>query len=127
MSQNMQLTVVLTAVIRKFKHRFPNLNESTVQPWLKKYMENLKEKKKAKNENITLKIGQMRGRPLLLDAELDLQLRSMIASLRTGGAGINIYIIRGVPMGLVQSNRKKLVIFLTFLFLATWLDLCIKE
>ena len=28
-----------TAAIRKFKHRFPNLNESTVRPWLKKYRE----------------------------------------------------------------------------------------
>ena len=25
-----------TAAIRKFKHIFPNLNESTVRPWLKK-------------------------------------------------------------------------------------------
>ena len=29
-----------TAAIRKFKHIFPNLNESTVRPWLKKYREN---------------------------------------------------------------------------------------
>ena len=37
-----------TAAIRKFKQRFPNLNESTIQPWLKKYRENLKENKTKK-------------------------------------------------------------------------------
>ena len=88
-----------TAAIRKFKHRFPNLNESIVRPWLKKYRENLKEKKKAKNENIILKIGQTRGRPLLLNAELDLKLRSIIVSLRTAGAGIDTHVVRGVLMG----------------------------
>ena len=31
-----------TAAIRKFNPRFPNLNESTVRPWLKKYREHLK-------------------------------------------------------------------------------------
>ena len=35
-----------TAAIREFKHRFPNLNESTVRRCPKKYRENLKEKKK---------------------------------------------------------------------------------
>ena len=38
-----------TAAIRKFKRRFPNLNERTVRPWLEKYRRNLKEKKKPKN------------------------------------------------------------------------------
>ena len=47
-----------TAAITKFKHRFPSLNESNVRVWLKKYRENLKEKKMAKNETITIKIGQ---------------------------------------------------------------------
>ena len=28
-----------TAAIRKFKQRFPNLNESTFRPWLKRYLQ----------------------------------------------------------------------------------------
>ena len=96
-----------TAAIRKFKHRFPNLNESTVRSWFKKDMENLRERKKAKNENIILKIEQTRGRPLLLVTELDLKLCSMIASSRTAGTGINIHVVRGVLMGLRQSNSEK--------------------
>ena len=53
----------------------------------------LKEKKKVKNENTTLKIGQTRNRPILLDAQLDLKLRSMIVSLHTAGAGINKHVL----------------------------------
>ena len=68
----------------------------------------IKKKRKKKNENITLKIGQTRGRLLLLDAELDLKLRSMIVSLRTAGAGIDIRVDRGVLMGLVQLNPQKI-------------------
>ena len=89
-------------------------------------MENLKEKKKAKNENITLKIEQTRGRPSLLDAELDLKLHLMVVSLCTAGAGINIHVVRSVLMGLVQLNPKKLVNISTFMFLPPGLDLCIK-
>ena len=94
------------AAIRKFKRRFPNLNENTVRSWPKKYKEKLKEKKKAKND-ITLKIGQRCARPFLLDAELDLTLRSMTIIERTAGAGINIHVVRGVLMILVQSNPEK--------------------
>ena len=94
------------AAIRKFKPRFPNLNENTVRSWPKKYKEKLKEKKKAKND-ITLKIGQRCARPFLLDAELDLTLRSMTIIERTAGAGINIHVVRGVLMTLVQSNPEK--------------------
>ena len=95
------------AAIRKFKRRFPNLNENTARSWLKKYKEKLKEQKKAKNDNITLKIGQRCARPFLLDAELDLTFRSMMVSLRTAGAGINIHVVRGVLMILVQLNPEK--------------------
>ena len=42
------------------------------------------------------------GRSLLLDAELDLRLRSVIVSLRT--AGIKIHVVKGVLMGLVQDT-----------------------
>ena len=66
------------------------------------------------------------GRSLLLDAEIDLRLRSVIVSLRT--AGIKIHVVKGVLMGLVQCQTpKNLAIILTFMFLALGLDLCIKE
>ena len=70
--------------------------------------------KEEKTENIILKIGQTRGRPLFLDAELDLKLRSMIVSLRTAGAVIETHVIGGVQTRLVQSNPEKFGKYLKF-------------
>ena len=67
-----------------------------------------KKKKKAKYENINLK------RPLLLDAESDLKLRSMIVSPLTAGARINVDVVEGVLIGLVQSNHGKFDKYLSF-------------
>ena len=82
----------------------------------------MKGKKKAKNENYYLKIGQTRGRPLVLDAELDLKLRSnpSIVSLCTPGAGKNINVVSGVLMGLVQSNPKTSGKYLNFHVSCSW-------
>ena len=54
----------------KFKKKFPTLTESTIRLWVKRYKENLKEKRKAKKE-VALEIDQTHGRPLLLDVWLD--------------------------------------------------------
>ena len=87
----------------------------------------LKKKKKVKYENINLKIGQMRGRPLLLDVESDLKLRSMIVSLLTARAGINVDVVGGDLMGLVQSNHEKFDKYLSFHVSRFWVGLCINE
>ena len=63
----------------------------------KKYKVNLKEMtKQGQNSNFTPTIGNTRGRPLLLDEELDLKLSTMIITLQTAGAGISAHIVRGV-------------------------------
>ena len=36
----------VTAAIRKFKQKFPNLNESTVRPWVKSHKKFIREQKK---------------------------------------------------------------------------------
>ena len=38
------------AAVKKFKKKFPTLTETTIRPWVKRYKENLKEKRKANNE-----------------------------------------------------------------------------
>ena len=58
------------AAVRNSKKKFPTLTESTIRPWVKRYKENLKEKRKG-NKEVVLKMGQTRGRPLLLDVGLD--------------------------------------------------------
>ena len=63
----------------------------------KKYKVNLKEMtKQGQSSNFTPTIGNTRGRPLLLDEELDLKLSTMIITLQTAGAGISAHIVRGV-------------------------------
>ena len=81
------------AAVRKFKKKLPTLSESTIRPWVKRYKENLKEKRKA-NKEVVLEIGQSCARPLLLDVGLDSKLRAMIISLRTAGAGTKQHVVR---------------------------------
>ena len=44
------------ATVTKFKKKFSTLTESTISPLVKRYKENLKEKRKA-NKEVALKIG----------------------------------------------------------------------
>ena len=86
----------------------PNLSESTVRPCVKKYKINLKEKAKQwQNSNFTPTIGNARGRPLLLNEELDLKLRTMILTFRAAGTNLYVYVVRSVLNGLVCANPKK--------------------
>ena len=94
-----------TAAVRRYLKQFPFLTEGTVRPWVKAYRKSLQEQKKAtKPDDIAVKIGKQRGRPLLLEETLDHKLRSMLTSLRLAGAGINIHFGRGVLNGLVRAN-----------------------
>ena len=95
-----------TATIRKFKVKFPRLTEGTIRPWVKKYKEANKAKSQGEENSrfVNFKICEKRGRPLLLDEELDCKLRAMVITLRKAGSVINIHVIRGVLMGLIRSN-----------------------
>ena len=105
----------VTAAVRKFKQKFPNLNESTVRPWVKKYKTN-----NGESSGFAPKIGQVRGRPLLLDNELDLKLRMMLVTLRTAGAGINIHGVTGLLNGLVRANPEKFSKYVDFHVTRSW-------
>ena len=109
------------AAVTKSKKRFlTTLGENTIRPWVKRYKENLKEKKKV-NKKVALKIGQTRGRALLLDVRPDKKLRTMIISLRTAGAGINQHVVRRVLIGLVQSYPEKFGEYVNFEVTRSWL------
>ena len=66
------------------------------------------------------KIGQVRCRPLLLDSELDLKLRTMLITLRTAGAGINIHVVTGVQNGLVRANPEMFGKYVDFQVTRSW-------
>ena len=109
-----------TAAIRKFHQKFPHLTESTVRPWVKSYKKSLQEQKSVNPSNVVPKIGKPKGRPLLLEEELDIKLRSMLTSLRLAGAGINIHIVRGVLNGLIRANPDKFGKFVEFKVTRSW-------
>ena len=57
-------------------------------------------------------IRHPRGRPLLLDDYL--KLRTMIVTLRTADASVNVHIIRGVLNDLVRVSLKKFGRYIDF-------------
>ena len=63
--------------------------------------------KQGQNSNFTPTIGNTRGRPLLLDEELDLKLGMMIITLQTAGAGTSAHIVRVILNDLVHANPEK--------------------
>ena len=73
------------------------------------------------------KIGQVRGRPLLLDNELDLKLRTMLITLRTTGAGINIHVLTGVLNGLVRTNPEMFGNYVDFQATRSWVRSLYRE
>ena len=87
----------VTATIRKFQPKFPNLIENTVRPWVKSHKNPIQEQKKKKGEtSVQSTIGKVRGRSLLTEEALNLKLHSALVNLRTAGAGINIHVVSGV-------------------------------
>ena len=87
----------VTATIRKFQPKFPNLTENTVRPWAKSHKNFIQEQKKKKGEtSVQSTIGKVRGRSLLIEEALNLKLHSALVNLRTAGAGINIHVVSGV-------------------------------
>ena len=72
---------------KDLKNEFPKLNESTVTPWVRKYIAEPNSKK----PRSCFTIGTKRGR---LSGELDQKLRAIIINLRTACAEININVFR---------------------------------
>lgn len=75
----------------------------------KKYKVNLKEMtKQGQSSNFTPTIGNTRGRPLLLDEELDLKPHTMVITFWTASASVNVDMVRGVLNVLLSANPEKI-------------------
>ena len=70
--------------------------------------------------NISSRVRKPRGRPLLLEEELDTKIRSMLSSLRLAGASINIHIVCGVLNGLIRANPIKSGKYVKFKVTRSW-------
>ena len=94
-----------TAAVRKFKERFPHLNESTVRSLRKKTEDEIKKAAKEKREptKSLTKYSTTIGRPLLL-GELDHLVHSYLKALSNHGGIINTTIANATAKALIKRN-----------------------
>ena len=92
----------LAKAVQHFKDEFPYLSESIIRSWLKSYRENLQ--KKTPMQAIVL--SKNRGRPLYLPTMLDSKLQKLLKNLRKAGGGVNKHVVKGVLMGLIESDLE---------------------
>ena len=110
----------VTAAIRKFQTRFPNLTESTVRPWVNSYKKSIQVQRKKGETSVQSTIRRVRGRPFLIEEVLDLKLHSMLVTLLTTGARINIQAVSGVLNGLIRANPERFGKYMDFKVTRSW-------
>lgn len=96
-----------TAAVRKFKDKFPKLNESTVREFRKKYQDQLKAAEKIGSAPDKELIPLPRGRPLLLGADIDEKVRKFIMALRYRGGQATFSIAIAVAKALIDTGNDE--------------------
>ena len=74
-----------TADVRKFRSKFPNLNESTIREYWKKYLNQLKSASKNNRSPQKSILPLPRGRPLVLGLKIDEGVRKFLSALQYHG------------------------------------------
>ena len=88
--------------LRKFKTEFPNLSESTVRTFEKRYYEEVRKcKEKLEESKSITKYAQKTGRPYLL-GELDKMVQKHIRSLSKKGRVINTTVPNATAKALIS-------------------------
>ena len=90
---------------KHFSKDFPDLKESTIRNFKKKYYVKLAEarKRKAGNTEVICIPSEVRGRPPIL-MDLDNKLLTFLKCIRSRGGVINVHVVRGVIHALITSN-----------------------
>ena len=88
---------------RKFDKQYPNLNESTVRSYLKKYTAMKNRGKKTSTSPIKGIPAKRRGRPLMLGI-VDKKIRDFLIALRHRAGVVNSTIAIAAAKGLIQSS-----------------------
>ena len=82
---------------------FPDLKESTIKNFKKKYHVKLAETRKPGNTEVICIPSEVRGRPPIL-MELDNKLLTFLKGIRSRGGAINVHVVRGVTHAIITSN-----------------------
>ena len=93
----------VAAAVRKFKRKFPNLNESTARSFRKKVEAELKKASKEKREpsKVIVKYSSPTGRPLML-GQLDSLVQTYLTEQIQWGCVINASIANATARALIQ-------------------------
>ena len=88
---------------KHFSKNFPDLKESTIRNFKKKYYAKLAEARKAGNTEVICIPSEVRGRlPILMD--LYNKLLTFLKGIRSRGGVINVHVVQGVTHALITSN-----------------------
>ena len=93
-----------TAAVRKFRSKFPNLNESSAREFRKKYLDELKSASKNNRSPQKSILPLPRGRPLLLGVKIDEGVRKFLSALRYHGGRTTFSVVVAVAKALVQKS-----------------------
>ena len=77
----------VAAALRHYNKKFPELKESTVRTWQNVYVAELQQKRKIQDDTFIKELPEKkRGCPLLLDDELEKQIKTYIGYLQERGS-----------------------------------------
>ena len=88
---------------KHFSKDFPDLKESTIRNFKKKYYVKLAEARKAGNTELICLPSKVRGRPPIL-MDLDNKLLTVLKGIQSRAGVINVHVVRGVTHALITSN-----------------------
>ena len=95
---------------QKFKSSFPDLGESTVRLFKKKYLEAVKQRAAQGDSSSAISIPSKRmGRPLTL-GDLDPKVQQYIRALRQAGAPVGTTVIIAAAKGIVMSVDQTMLV-----------------
>ena len=105
-----------------FSKEFPNLHESTIRNFKRRYLTTLKEESKKVNPEVISSLPcKSRGRPPLL-LELDGKLIQVLRAVRSKGGVLNIHVMRATAKALIKCNPSMIQQFQGFEMRRSWVQ-----
>jgi len=94
------------AALRKYQREVPDLGESTVRLFKKRYLEQLRASPGTEVTSIT---SRKRGRPLAL-GDVDEDVQKFFIALRKSGTPVNTPVILAAAEGIIKSRDRTLLV-----------------
>ena len=98
-----------SSALKKFRRVYPDLGESTVRSFKRKYYEVLKEQVRQSGQSAIVESipSKKRGRPLTL-GDLDNEVQQYVRALRTAGTPVGSPVMIAAARGIVMAKKSSL-------------------